>query len=197
LTSVVRTALRLNFGEELARRIHVISTPLLKWKQQVFREMLTRLVSIPDIAVSVAKSLDMDAMFSQMSLPQTQDVRVRSARQTRAAARRCRAESARERQRQSHRRAGEPAGGAAARAFHGQMPKLPKLPSTCRPAQLIGLWSIEPQAFEKLQEQALAALSARQLEIVSRQSKELVDEERADPYQTDGAASRTSPSTGR
>lgn len=67
---VVRTALRLNFGEEKARRIHVISTPLLKWKQQVFREMLTRLVSIPDIAISVAKSLDMSAIFSQMSLPE-------------------------------------------------------------------------------------------------------------------------------
>jgi hypothetical protein len=66
---VVRTALRLNFGEEKARRIHVISTPLLKWKQQVFREMLTRLVSIPDIAVAVANYLDVPAMFSQLSLP--------------------------------------------------------------------------------------------------------------------------------
>lgn len=67
---VVRTALRLNFGEEKARRIHVIGSPLQQWKKQVFREMLTRLVSIPDIAISVAKALDMSAMFSQMSLPE-------------------------------------------------------------------------------------------------------------------------------
>ena len=67
---VVRTALRLNFGEEKARRIHVISTPLLKWKQQVFREVISRLVSNPDIAISTAKTLDMDGMFGQLSLPQ-------------------------------------------------------------------------------------------------------------------------------
>jgi ClpP class serine protease len=69
--------------------------------------------------------------------------------------------------------------------------KYSKHPVTgCRPAQLVGLWSIEPQAFERLQEQALAALAGGQLEIISRQSKELVDEERAEPYQlgNDGVA---------
>lgn len=66
---VVRTALRLNFGEAKARKIHVISTPLLKWKQQVFREMLGRLASIPEIAVDVWNYLDRPAMFSQLSLP--------------------------------------------------------------------------------------------------------------------------------
>jgi hypothetical protein len=68
-----RTALRLNFGDDKARRIHIISTPLQTWKKQIFREMLTRLVSIPDIAVDVSRSLDMDAMFSQMSMPQIRD----------------------------------------------------------------------------------------------------------------------------
>jgi ClpP class serine protease len=69
--------------------------------------------------------------------------------------------------------------------------KYSKHPVTgCRPAQLVGLWSIEPQAFERLQEQALAALAGGQLEIISKQSKELVDEERAEPYQlgNDGVA---------
>ncbi len=69
----VRTALRLNFGEQKARRIHLISTPLVEWKKQVFREMLVRMASIPDIAISMSKALDMNAMFSQMSLPQIRD----------------------------------------------------------------------------------------------------------------------------
>jgi hypothetical protein len=67
---IVKTALRLNFGEEAARKIHVISTPLLKWKQQVYRELLGRFASVPDIAVSMTKSLDMDSVFAQLSLPQ-------------------------------------------------------------------------------------------------------------------------------
>jgi hypothetical protein len=66
---VVRTALRLNFGEDVARQYHVISTPLLKWKQQVFRNLLERLVSVPSLAIDVAKALDMPAIFAQMSLP--------------------------------------------------------------------------------------------------------------------------------
>jgi hypothetical protein len=70
---VVRTALRLNFGEDKARRIHVISTPLQQWKKQIFRELITRLVSIPDLAISIAKALDMDAMLSQLSLPAKKD----------------------------------------------------------------------------------------------------------------------------
>lgn len=64
------TALRLNFGELQAREIRVISTPLQEWKQKVFRELIVRLVSIPELAVDVAKSLDVDAMLSQLSLPQ-------------------------------------------------------------------------------------------------------------------------------
>jgi hypothetical protein len=69
---VVKTGLRLNFGDKAAEQYAVISSTLLKWKQQVFREILTRLVSIPEIAHSVAATLDMDDMIDQMNLPRLQ-----------------------------------------------------------------------------------------------------------------------------
>lgn len=66
------------------------------------------------------------------------------------------------------------------------MPTYENYPVTgCRPAQLLGIWSIEPQAFEQLQQQALIALSDGQLEVISRQSRELVEEERQSPYDVD------------
>jgi signal peptide peptidase SppA len=55
----------------------------------------------------------------------------------------------------------------------------------CRPAQLVGVWAIEPLAFGSFVEQAMAALGDGQLEVLARQSRELVDEERAEPYQLD------------
>lgn len=70
---VVFTTLRLNFGEETARRLHVVSTPLQEWKKQVFLQVITRLVSIPSLAADFAKALDVDAMLGQMSLPQIRE----------------------------------------------------------------------------------------------------------------------------
>jgi hypothetical protein len=66
---VVKPGLRMNFGDAAAEAYGVISSPLLKWKQQVFRELLTRLVSIPELAHDVAGALDMDDMIDQMNLP--------------------------------------------------------------------------------------------------------------------------------
>lgn len=76
--AVVNTALRLNFpGQE--GKIRLKAAPLLKRKLQVFRELMSRLVSVPELAVEVARSLDMDAIFAQMSLPQLRKFTVEAA----------------------------------------------------------------------------------------------------------------------
>lgn len=60
-----------------------------------------------------------------------------------------------------------------------------KTETGCRPAQLIGVWSMEPLSFEVLHEQAMHVLVSEQYEIVARQSREMVEAERAEPYQVD------------
>jgi ClpP class serine protease len=64
--------------------------------------------------------------------------------------------------------------------------KYDKTATGCRPAQLLGVWSIEPVAFESLYARAMEVLeSDARYELVSRESREMVAEEREHPYQVD------------
>jgi hypothetical protein len=65
-----RTAIRLNFGEEVARRIHLVASPLQERKQAIFWKFLDRVMSSdPDVATAMALTGDVDAMLTQSNVP--------------------------------------------------------------------------------------------------------------------------------
>ncbi len=65
-----RTAIRLNFGEDVARRIRVISGPLQERKQATAWKFLDRAMSSdPDVATAMALTADIDAMLTQTNVP--------------------------------------------------------------------------------------------------------------------------------
>lgn len=64
------TALRLNFGEDVAKRLHLVASPLQERKQAIFWKFLDRVMSSdPDVATAVSQIGDVDAILSQVYLP--------------------------------------------------------------------------------------------------------------------------------
>jgi hypothetical protein len=64
------TAIRLNFGEDVARRIRLLSGPLQERKQAASWKFLDRAMSSdPEVATAMAMTADVDAMFTQSNIP--------------------------------------------------------------------------------------------------------------------------------